>query len=198
VEKEYLEDWSSYSVAHQGWIDEGLKSHDSHNDELAQIEQIYLNVYHIEENDDGSQDIINVQGTCCDDGYPVMPVWQISPAPSTSQIVNYNLMSIQHYRDIYDAVLLFRGPALGKAALSNPLTNDALIKGSVESRRMAQANIVELDDDGVDSHSQNKELLGEVSNLPHSSLTYPIFENLHDTNSSIVGLVFSVIPLLYP
>jgi hypothetical protein len=190
-----LDQWSNYSVAHQGWIEEGLKSQDDYNNTTFLNDQITPNVYHIEVNDDGNHDIINDRDACCNDGYPIMPVWQMSPAPSRSHIVNYNLMSIQHYRDIYDAVLLFRGPVVGKASPSNPLTEDALNKASkAENHRSLHAHTVELDDDGLNTHSLNDETSESASSFPHSSLTYPIFENFREANSTVVGLVFSVIP----
>jgi hypothetical protein len=188
VTKENLKRWSNYAVNHQGWIAEGFNLHDANGN--VTVESIIPIVYHMVGQSDGTQTIVNDLETCCDDQYPVMPVWQMSPPPTIMQMINYNLMSADMFKVIYDNMHALRGPFLGTAG-PNPFNGAAQIQ--TESRRMAVADeryVEGWDDDG---HPVQQELNGLITRFPHSSLTYPIFEKPHDPNSTIVGIISSVI-----
>jgi hypothetical protein len=194
VTRDNIQRWPNYATNHQGWIAEGFQIHEnSHN---VTVDPIVPIVYHVEISDvGGRKEFVNDLDSCCDDHYPIMPIWQISPPPTASQIVNYNLMAVQPYKYIYDALMHRRGPVLGLAG-PNQLNNAGSIeKKTGETRRLDYTEQSYLQATAAaDGHVASEELSGMATDFPHSALAYPIFEKPQDKNSTIVGLIFSIIP----
>ena len=94
--------WEEYSVENQGWLREGL---DFLGRDDVVLEPIIDNVYE-KTFDDGS-------GTVAPNGTHV-PLWQISPTPVNSELVNKDLYSISFIRDKLEASLAIRRGLLSK------------------------------------------------------------------------------------
>lgn len=132
--------WANYSQSNQGWIADAIQfeevtqpllfaeehseehsdnemhedhsGHDQHLTEEAHIPLIYPEIFKVSANGEKLTD--NGPG-------PFAPSWQMAVAPKFPSVVNYNLLSNQHFADVFNAVLETRKPTmsdlLGKSML---------------------------------------------------------------------------------
>ena len=127
-------DWEAYSVANQGWLEEGIiasaslaKEREEERDEIAtsqtndQARLLQEHDFEEEQFIDGSdsyrilqrvrsipEEIYRLDGlkAAPENGPgPYLPQWQISPAVPVASLVNFNLLSHLGYRDSLMAVL---------------------------------------------------------------------------------------------
>jgi hypothetical protein len=87
-----VKEWASYSVNHQGWIEEGLRTsfdEDSTNHVSATPAPIREMVWKF---NDGTSNPIP-------DSTPIpsLPLWQMYPPPTDTAVLNYNLRSNGHF-----------------------------------------------------------------------------------------------------
>ncbi|CAJ1960722.1 unnamed protein product [Cylindrotheca closterium] len=121
--KEDLQKWANYSQANQEWIPESLLL--EQQPDPSNYTQIYPNVFR---NSAGER--IPEEG----DG-PFAPLWQMLQAPRDGKIVNFNMLSDSHYKEIFESLWEEKTGALSDRLGPNNaglLENaDDLVKGYV-------------------------------------------------------------------
>jgi hypothetical protein len=179
VQAQDLAAWANYSVYHQGWMVEDSMNMPGNDAALGLITPMVYDVTMV-------NGMPSPQPTDGSGPYPAAPVWQMSPIPAQTAIINFNTMSMpdmqQNYKDIMD-------------------TRDVVISSVDEGFIMAQDAPKESDATSDSSHA-HKNGIAEVSeaaqkagrNLPLSRMIYPIFESLHQEDSTIVGMIINVLP----
>lgn len=111
--------------------------------------------------------------------YPTAPFWQMSPPPFDTSIVNLNALSIKAYQVLYESVN----------------RNKTYAKGPAHENNLIGYSLSEEKYDGMHTSTEGKDpKSGKANDRPHTALAYPVFEQLHNTSSTIVALVISVIP----
>jgi len=122
------EEWSTYSQANQNWIKDAVEKkqavdmaltgrrlqhyhdhsnhhdhgHHNHEEPPAEVPEIFPAIYRLSEGE-----------KLADTGPgPFLPSWQMVEAPRDANLVNYNLLSDQHFADVFNALLQTNGPVM--------------------------------------------------------------------------------------
>lgn len=188
VTKADLEEWNTYSAAHQEWIDESFDVYGGRADPSPIPSTVYrfgrFKGRTVLVSEDGA-------GT-----YPAAPFWQMSPPPFDTSIVNFNSLSTETYQEVYDGMLATRSFVFGQAG-ANELINYAISQKDHDALHGGDhAHHFSHDSGETDSDSDettSKEA-GFANNHPHTPLIYPVFRELNSQASGIVAMVVNVLP----
>jgi hypothetical protein len=163
VAEDQLTEWSSFTVAEQGWYDESLSilQSDSSFQSNRFVNGSKLRDY-IWEGDELSQGKMAVSPG------PFAPLWHISPPTSSMTSINYNILHETYINDLLPAFIQTRdyvmsGMTLPSSGLSNSI---------------------------VDSQDLNSD---EKRDRPYTTHLTPVFGLLNDVNSPLVGFLLSTI-----
>ncbi|CAJ1964632.1 unnamed protein product [Cylindrotheca closterium] len=113
--------WSNYSQANQQWIQAGIEfqeetqarmfgestshrdqDHRHHDHKAPAIPSIFPHIFRLAEG----------KAVVDDSTGPFLPSWQMADAPTNPTVVNYNLLSDNHFADVFDAVLSTDSPTM--------------------------------------------------------------------------------------
>ena len=210
VQPTQLEDWATYSINNQGWIDESFAVYG--NETVYDLNPIPSSAYRfgrfkgrtVLKPEDGA-----------DPNYPVAPFWQMSRPPFDTSIVNYNSLSVESYQQMYDAMMSSRSWVMGEAGPNilidytiSQLDHDILHSDSshyfiVDEESEDDRNENDNGEDGAGEDDEgllaagdgeslanftDPELLDKIVKVsgfandhPHTSLMYPVYEKLEAT-----------------
>jgi len=110
-----------------------------------------------------------------DDDIFMIPLWQTSPLPYNSSIINFNLISDSLYYYLFNAMTESKHTALS-AVYNNVAFYDQLY--------------------GPDAHEtmhMNLEDTQKASDLPHSILMSPVYDSFNE-NRSLAGVIYGILP----
>ena len=94
------EKWANYSQLHQGWISEGLEF--ANLPDPQNVSNIFPTIF--QGSDGGKLPEIG-------DG-PFLPIWQAYPPNRDAVLVNFNLLSDTHYKQVFNSVIETKGSAM--------------------------------------------------------------------------------------
>lgn len=187
VTKADLEEWNTYSAAHQEWIDESFDVYGGR----ADLSPIPSTVYRFGRFK-GRTVLVSEDGA---GSYPTAPFWQMSPPPFDTSIVNFNSLSTETYQEVYDGMLATRSFVFGQAG-ANELINNAIsqedhdaLHGGTDAHHFAHDGEQDSDSDETTTKPP-----GFANNHPHTPLIYPVFRELNSEASGIVAMVVNVLP----
>jgi hypothetical protein len=179
VNETQIEAWNDYAIAHQGWIDESFQEYNHGRDDLSPIPS---SVYRfgrfkgrtVLKPEDGKG------------GYPAAPFWQMSRPPFDTSIVNFNALSEESYRLMYDAMVDTNRWVMGLAGPNN------LIDYTISQQQH---------DEWHSATESNTTSSGFANEHPHTALLYPVYRDKDashptgsDIDSPIVAMIVNVIP----
>jgi class 3 adenylate cyclase len=87
------ENWANYSQSKQGWIKDGLAFQQKPVPD--EMEEIFPSIFRVS----AGEKVPEVGPG------PFLPVWQMIETPQDSSVFNFNLLSDQHYAEVFAAVL---------------------------------------------------------------------------------------------
>jgi hypothetical protein len=151
--------WEDYSVANQGWVQEGLEDLQVEAETIAGTRTIPSFIYRKTAREFAPET----------DQSTYSPIWQLSPAPVDTSIVNFNLRNHPTFRRLVGFADFTR-----QAALSEVIDTSLMFGTSAPKLKT---------NDGVNAEED-----------PQSIALLPVFERPNDTNSPIVGHIVAVIP----
>jgi hypothetical protein len=157
-------EWSSFCYREQDWYNESLTIfrsdpgvvHISRNRSMPEEFREYIWE---------GEDLENVAAT--NGSGPFAPLWHISPPPSSSMPINYNVLQEKYIQDVLP---------------SFDLTSDSVLTSAQYSK---------VHDFWSWIAPPTQELFSEERNDPFSTHVTPVFERLNDANSPLVGVLLS-------
>jgi hypothetical protein len=178
VTEENVPAWLNYSIANQGWMDESRKVAVSSGEGSLQVSD-YLPggiMPFIFEFDETTQ-IIPSKGPA-----PYFPLWHMSPPPFFPGFVNYNMKQRDAFlHTLYDAIEVVHEAAFTAVEDLSRLAGTGV---KFEDHEAYHASLVTWVKDGSRS----------TYGHPHSVIMQPVFKNLNDDSSEIVGVITGVVP----
>jgi len=169
VNKTLKDEWESWSILNQNWIEESRASFISHNED--DTDPVYLDgdispyIY-------SRRDGIFAEPSGSD---PLLPIWYLSPPPFNAAIVNYDISSQPEYRAV-----LHQATQSHRGAFS-PVTN-------VEPFTSLQIS----DSDHLNYHEKLTNIEEGVGyGQPHSLFAQPVFETTQ--KKKVVGVLMAAI-----
>jgi class 3 adenylate cyclase len=162
------EDWEAYSVANQGWFQEGLDVRfNLKNRELFGSVAIPEEIYAVK-----GLSAARELGPG-----PYLPQWQIAPIVNVPALVNFNLLSHSGYQDSLNALLEAKVAVVGRSFdFSDP--NDEATAGRKDVFRIFLQKWEEEDVYGGD---------------PIADLHVPLYDDYSEDTRNLVGLLTCVV-----
>lgn len=167
VTEQQREKWTNFSASEIGWYNESLKI-------LQEEVSIPTEQYEEGEFRDNiweGPDLNDTNFVAAAAPGPFAPLWQISPPTLSLSSINYNLLHIEHIRDLLSAFIQ---------------TNDCVMSAAKTDMEGLPKAIVSSQDLGYEAHSDS-------SAHPHTTQLTPVFDSLGNNTSSIVGFILSTI-----
>jgi hypothetical protein len=177
VEASDLARWQEYATANQGWYEESKRLDVSSGDgSLVASDygpaRFVPFVYDRTLDEDGKPKVVPAANP------PFFPIWQFSPPPFTPDPIKANIASRPDYAAALKAVEIVREGVLGETATDpNPLASAALKTEEHEA----------FHDAFVTSNTES------AFARPHGKFIQPIFREIYNDTSEIVGTVQAMI-----
>ena len=169
VAQDQRAEWSDFVSAEKGWYDESKQI------EFGGQESDLLTSPVVDPNNTIREYIWQGENISAPSQEVFAPVWQVSPPPYSLSLINYNILSSSLVADMLPVINQTRD---GLMSANSPFLLQLLDR--VYDPAVAHGSFREQDEDVV----------GE---RPHSIFVEPVFEALNNSNSSLVGLVVSVL-----
>jgi hypothetical protein len=183
--------WNDYSVNEQGWIE---KSRDTFETSPEFLSDSFVQgdmppyVYSLSEN--GSSVPTTLVGTD-----PLAPWWQMSPPPyDPATNLNFDTLSNQDIKTLYDAMETSREAVFGPVA-DVSYFDDSFAR-TVDDQPHNDGDRIYGDSSyksGNDGHHHRRTVSEEKKNRPRSILMQPVYKELYNNESPIVGMLHAVV-----
>jgi hypothetical protein len=176
TESERME-WSSFTTKEQSWYNESISFVTSATkDDSNQFNydpNVTLTDFIYTTTDTGIIAAASPPG-------PFAPVWQCSPPPFSLDFINYNFLDDAYFQAMMQSLTL---------------VHDGLISAVPQNDIGRLANIFITPEDHEASHLTrvNSVYGNNTFDHPHSSHLQPVYENLNDHDSKLVGVLLSLI-----
>lgn len=158
------QEWEQYAKENQEWIKEGLVHAGAPEEDITNVRGIADFVWRLDQSSQGSAVVQSTNGVDFGPG-SFAPVWQQSPAPHDTSIINFDLLSHPTFQRVYHGMW-----ETAKPVLSEVTDLAFLYEGAVHE-----------EEDGTNPHSF---LLSPV---------YDSFEGTR-TRDNIIGFLVAVLP----
>lgn len=163
VAKEDRKNWANFATDnYQSWI------------KPAHIAK-YGNLSRLNDNEDEYVPDMSKKGPdgvfIPDDEYPeYWPMWHYSPPPATYGATNFNLINVPDYLNMVNAMKVLKGESVINSVRKSVSTGTAYTHEEHEAM-----------------HSSIK--TGSSPNHPHTFMWTPVYEDVNDVNSKLVGII---------
>jgi hypothetical protein len=182
VTEENVPAWLKYSIDNQGWMDDSREVVVSSGEGSLHVSD-YLPggiMPFIFDFDETSQ-IVPSKGPG-----PFLPLWQMSPPPFFPGFVNYNMKQSDAFlHTLFDAIEVVHEAVFTAVEDLSQLAGTGV---KFEDHEAYHASLVNWVKDGVKDGSSS------TYGHPHSVIMQPVFKNLNDHSSEIVGVITGVVP----
>ena len=195
---EEMQAWNAYSMQEQDWIVASRKvfeaspdaMEDSFQNPIDAVSPITPYIFSLA---DGIP-VTNLPA----DGTPVAPWWQQSPPPyDAATKVNANVLADPEVKTLYQAMVQAREAIFGPVSTLE-LFSQGFAKTETEAKRR-DGDQLYGDDSFLKAHGDNggghhRRVLEEARYHPMSVFMQPVFAQLFDTNSPLVGVLHAIVP----
>jgi hypothetical protein len=157
-------EWANFSKKEQGWYNESLSILGS--DPSVDLSRFVIGSEfrdYIWEGNDVSS------GRAVDSAGPFAPLWHISPPTSSLSSINYNILNEKYISDLLPVFKETRDYVMSSAKM---LSEDGLSKSIIDSQSL---------------------ILDDKTDRPYTTHFTPVYEELGDISSSLVGVLVSTI-----
>ncbi|CAB9501130.1 Receptor-type guanylate cyclase gcy [Seminavis robusta] len=136
-----------------------------------------------------------------EDNILMIPIWQTSPKPHNSSLINFNLLSNSLYYFLFNAMTESKHTALSAVYRHQYMYNRLFAPGQHDKshKTIHEAHSYDtsatLDSSSSDS-SADDVMIDSLSaaDFPHSVLMAPVYDSFNTSNQSLAGVIHGILP----